>query len=176
MNLYNVTFDNTTFAGVIHVVLIAAVQLYLGIKIEKSIGFIRIMLIYIISGVGGNLVCRIYPCTLIQCIIHLWFCLYYSLFSISLPFLLLPPSLPPSSSPSLSLSPSPLSHVYIDQCHIHSLSSQWGCLSGRIWTTKRRVCGIVPVLAAHRQGVVRGSQTHLHICRPHCPRDSTLHR
>ncbi len=44
------------FIGVIHIVVIGVVQLYLGIKIERTVGFIRIALIYIIAGTGGNLV------------------------------------------------------------------------------------------------------------------------
>ncbi len=42
--------------GVIHVVIIIPIQLYVGIKIERTIGWLRIGIIYILSGVGGNLV------------------------------------------------------------------------------------------------------------------------
>ena len=43
--------------GVIHLIIILPIQLYIGIKIERTIGWLRIAIIYIISGVGGNLVC-----------------------------------------------------------------------------------------------------------------------
>ena len=42
--------------GVIHMIILMPVQLYVGIKIERTIGWLRIGLIYLISGVGGNLV------------------------------------------------------------------------------------------------------------------------
>lgn len=42
--------------GAIHAVLILAVQLYLGVRIERAAGFLRVALIYLISGVGGYLV------------------------------------------------------------------------------------------------------------------------
>ena len=42
--------------GVIHLVIVLPIQLYIGIKIERTIGWLRIGLIYIISGVGGNIV------------------------------------------------------------------------------------------------------------------------
>ena len=42
--------------GVIDIVVIGIIQLYLGIKIERTAGFLRIALIYFISGIGGNLV------------------------------------------------------------------------------------------------------------------------
>lgn len=42
--------------GVIDVVIIGVLQLYLGIKIERTAGFLRIALIYFIAGIGGNLV------------------------------------------------------------------------------------------------------------------------
>lgn len=42
--------------GVIDVVIIGVIQLYLGIKIERTAGFLRIALIYFIAGIGGNLV------------------------------------------------------------------------------------------------------------------------
>ena len=45
--------------GVIHLVLVLPIQLYIGIKIERTIGWLRIGLIYIISGVGGNIVSTI---------------------------------------------------------------------------------------------------------------------
>lgn len=44
------------YLGVIHLVLVLPIQLYVGIKIERTIGWLRIGLIYIISGVGGNIV------------------------------------------------------------------------------------------------------------------------
>ena len=50
--------------GIIHVVIILPIQLYVGIKIERTIGWLRIGIIYILSGVGGNLVslwCRTHP-------------------------------------------------------------------------------------------------------------------
>lgn len=37
-------------------VLLMIVQLYVGIKIERTAGFLRVFLIYIIAGTGGNLV------------------------------------------------------------------------------------------------------------------------
>ena len=43
-------------AGAIHVVIILVLQLYLGIKIERAAGFLRVAIIYILSGVGGYLV------------------------------------------------------------------------------------------------------------------------
>ena len=42
--------------GVIHMVVLMPIQLYVGIKIERTIGWLRIGIIYLISGVGGNLV------------------------------------------------------------------------------------------------------------------------
>ena len=42
--------------GVIHMIIVMPVQLYVGIKIERTIGWLRVGLIYLISGVGGNLV------------------------------------------------------------------------------------------------------------------------
>ena len=42
--------------GIIDVVIIGVIQLFLGIKIERTAGFIRIAIIYLISGIGGNLV------------------------------------------------------------------------------------------------------------------------
>ena len=42
--------------GIIHIIIIIPIQLYIGIKIERTIGFLRIGLIYLISGVGGNIV------------------------------------------------------------------------------------------------------------------------
>lgn len=42
--------------GVIHIIIIIPIQLYVGIKIERTIGWLRIWIIYTISGVGGNLV------------------------------------------------------------------------------------------------------------------------
>ena len=42
--------------GVIHIIIIIPIQLYVGIKIERTIGWLRIGLIYLVSGVGGNIV------------------------------------------------------------------------------------------------------------------------
>ncbi|CAI7997751.1 Inactive rhomboid protein 1 [Geodia barretti] len=42
--------------GVIHIVLIMPVQLYIGFKIERTIGWLRTGIIYLIAGVGGNIV------------------------------------------------------------------------------------------------------------------------
>ena len=42
--------------GVIHILIIIPIQLYVGIKIERTIGWLRILIIYTLSGVGGNLV------------------------------------------------------------------------------------------------------------------------
>ena len=42
--------------GIIHIVLIIPLQLYVGIKIERTIGWLRTLIIYTLSGVGGNLV------------------------------------------------------------------------------------------------------------------------
>ena len=42
--------------GVIHMIIAMPVQLYVGIKIERTIGWLRVGLIYLISGVGGNIV------------------------------------------------------------------------------------------------------------------------
>ena len=42
-------------------VIISVVQLYVGYKIERTAGFLRVALIYLIAGTGGNLVsCRGY--------------------------------------------------------------------------------------------------------------------
>lgn len=46
--------------GIIHVVIIGVVQLYLGFKIERTAGFLRVALVYIIAGVGGNLMSAIF--------------------------------------------------------------------------------------------------------------------
>jgi membrane associated rhomboid family serine protease len=46
--------------GVIHVLIVAVIQLVLGIQIERTAGFVRIALIYFISGIGGNLVSAIF--------------------------------------------------------------------------------------------------------------------
>ena len=46
--------------GVIHLVLVLPIQLYIGIKIERTIGWLRVGLIYIISGVGGNIVSGVF--------------------------------------------------------------------------------------------------------------------
>ena len=42
--------------GVIHIVLIMPVQVYIGFKIERTIGWLRTGIIYLIAGVGGNIV------------------------------------------------------------------------------------------------------------------------
>lgn len=42
--------------GIIHTLIVVVIQLYVGIKIERTIGWLRVMLIYLISGVGGNIV------------------------------------------------------------------------------------------------------------------------
>ena len=42
--------------GVIHIVVVMLIQLYVGIKIERTIGWLRVGLIYLISGIGGNIV------------------------------------------------------------------------------------------------------------------------
>lgn len=42
--------------GVIHIVIVIPIQLYIGFKIERTIGWLRVGIIYLISGVGGNIV------------------------------------------------------------------------------------------------------------------------
>lgn len=42
--------------GVIHIIIVIPIQLYIGWKIERTIGWLRVGLIYLISGVGGNIV------------------------------------------------------------------------------------------------------------------------
>jgi membrane associated rhomboid family serine protease len=42
--------------GIIHIIIIIPIQLYIGIKIERTIGWLRLGLIYLISAVGGNIV------------------------------------------------------------------------------------------------------------------------
>ena len=42
--------------GAIHVIIILVIQLYLGVKIERAAGFLRVAIIYFLSGVGGYLV------------------------------------------------------------------------------------------------------------------------
>ena len=42
--------------GIIHTFIVVVIQLYVGIKIERTIGWLRVGLIYLISGVGGNIV------------------------------------------------------------------------------------------------------------------------
>lgn len=44
--------------GIIHLLIIMMIQLYIGIKIERTAGWLRVSLIYFISGIGGNLVCK----------------------------------------------------------------------------------------------------------------------
>ena len=46
--------------GVIHLIIILPIQLYVGIKIERTIGWLRVGIIYTLSGVGGNLVCYVW--------------------------------------------------------------------------------------------------------------------
>jgi membrane associated rhomboid family serine protease len=47
-------------SGAIHFFVMIAIQLYIGSPIERSIGFLRIMLIYMISGIGGYLISGIF--------------------------------------------------------------------------------------------------------------------
>ena len=47
-------------SGAIHFFVMVTIQLYIGSPIERSIGFLRIMLIYMISGIGGYLVSGIF--------------------------------------------------------------------------------------------------------------------
>jgi membrane associated rhomboid family serine protease len=42
--------------GIIHIIIILPIQLYVGIKIERTIGWLRTGIVYTLSGVGGNLV------------------------------------------------------------------------------------------------------------------------
>jgi len=42
--------------GVLHIIILMPLQLYVGIKIERTIGWLRVGIIYLISGMGGNLV------------------------------------------------------------------------------------------------------------------------
>lgn len=42
--------------GVIHIVLLMPIQVYIGFKIERTIGWLRMGIIYLIAGVGGNIV------------------------------------------------------------------------------------------------------------------------
>eukprot|EP00117_Sycon_ciliatum_P031679 scpid14906/ scgid24732/ Inactive rhomboid protein 1; Rhomboid family member 1 len=53
-------------SGVISALLFLGAQLYLGVKIEKQIGWLRIMLIYTASGVGGYLASGIFDPTTSQ--------------------------------------------------------------------------------------------------------------
>jgi membrane associated rhomboid family serine protease len=46
--------------GVLHIIVIMPVQLYIGFKIERTIGWLRTGLIYLIAGVGGNIVSGIF--------------------------------------------------------------------------------------------------------------------
>jgi len=46
--------------GIVHLLIIMMLQLYIGIKIERTAGWLRVGLIYIISGIGGNLVSKHY--------------------------------------------------------------------------------------------------------------------
>lgn len=47
-------------AGIIHAVLLLAIQYYFGAKIERQAGFLRVFLIYFISGIGGYSVAGIF--------------------------------------------------------------------------------------------------------------------
>ena len=42
--------------GIVHLLVVMMIQLYIGIKIERTAGWLRVGLIYYVSGVGGNLV------------------------------------------------------------------------------------------------------------------------
>lgn len=42
--------------GIIHLLVYMPIQLYLGIKIERTVGWLRFCIIYLLSGVGGNIV------------------------------------------------------------------------------------------------------------------------
>ena len=53
--------------GIIHLLIIVMIQLYIGIKIERTAGWLRVGLIYIISGIGGNLVCVLSPVCMCMC-------------------------------------------------------------------------------------------------------------
>ena len=52
--------------GILHVIPVLAVQLYIGIKIERTIGWLRVGIIYFISGVGGNIV-SVYCSKIMMC-------------------------------------------------------------------------------------------------------------
>ena len=54
-------------AGVIHFVLCAIVQLYLGCQIERTAGWLRTMIIYFISGIGGYIVSGIFDSQGVGC-------------------------------------------------------------------------------------------------------------
>lgn len=47
-------------AGVIHLILTIVAQLILGSQIERTAGWFRIMLIYLTSGIGGNLISSVF--------------------------------------------------------------------------------------------------------------------
>ena len=47
--------------GIIHIIIIIPIQLYIGIKIERTIGWLRIGILYLISAVGGNIVSQFAP-------------------------------------------------------------------------------------------------------------------
>eukprot|EP00048_Salpingoeca_helianthica_P013108 m.195554 g.195554 ORF g.195554 m.195554 type:complete len:783 (+) comp15459_c10_seq7:68-2416(+) len=42
-------------AGIIHLFVVVLMQYFLGCQIERAIGFLRIALVYLIAGIGGNL-------------------------------------------------------------------------------------------------------------------------
>jgi len=54
-------------AGAIQFVIVIAIQLYVGRDIERHVGFLRMLLIWFISGVGGNLVGGIFTPYQITC-------------------------------------------------------------------------------------------------------------
>jgi len=47
---------------VLHLLVYMPIQLYLGIKIERTIGWLRFCIIYLLSGVGGNIVSCVGVC------------------------------------------------------------------------------------------------------------------
>eukprot|EP00039_Didymoeca_costata_P023778 m.8231 g.8231 ORF g.8231 m.8231 type:complete len:695 (-) comp3858_c0_seq1:58-2142(-) len=53
-------------SGVIHAILILIVQYYCGKSIETASGFLRIFLIYFISGIGGNVISAIFSPTTVS--------------------------------------------------------------------------------------------------------------
>ena len=111
--------------GIIHIIIIIPIQLYIGIKIERTIGWLRLGLIYLISAVGGNIVSLI-----VIFFIHVH--VFYQgkiLYSLSLP-----PPFPPFPLP-------------LGQCSVCSLWSECRCLWCSLWYAGCALCGAVPVLA-----------------------------